>query len=184
MDGFTLDPDTGRFLHTHKDIRIPPAGPIYSFNEANFHDFDEPVKRYLDALKAGSSSVGMRYVTTSSSRCEPVGSGVFPVVLFHSLSNCFPLLFPDPTLVTLARWLPTYTMCSSTVEFMGIPPSSRTRMVSCGYCTNRHRWRSSWSKPEGLDQRGTEGFSMSNPNPFIKGTKMLAHHGRYHCNFL
>jgi len=60
VDGFTLDPDTGRFLHTHKDIRIPSAGPIYSFNEANFHDYEEPVKRYLDALKEGSSSVGIR----------------------------------------------------------------------------------------------------------------------------
>jgi fructose-1,6-bisphosphatase I len=60
VDGFTLDPDKGVFLHTHPDIRIPSAGPIYSFNEANFHDFDEPVQRYLDALKEGSSSVGMR----------------------------------------------------------------------------------------------------------------------------
>lgn len=60
VDGFTLDPDTGRFLHTHKDIRIPSAGPIYSFNEANFHDYEEPVQRYLDALKEGSSSVGIR----------------------------------------------------------------------------------------------------------------------------
>ena len=60
VDGFTLDPDKGTFLHTHPDIRIPAAGPIYSFNEANFHDFEEPVKRYLDALKEGSSSTGVR----------------------------------------------------------------------------------------------------------------------------
>lgn len=62
VDGFTLDPDTGKFLQTHKDIRIPSAGPIYSFNEANFKDFDEPVRRYLVALKEGSSSVGVRSV--------------------------------------------------------------------------------------------------------------------------
>jgi fructose-1,6-bisphosphatase I len=61
VDGFTLDPDTSRFLHTHQDVRIPAAGPIYSFNEANFHDFDVPVQRYLNALKEGSSSlVGVR----------------------------------------------------------------------------------------------------------------------------
>ncbi|GKY93207.1 hypothetical protein MPSEU_000288500 [Mayamaea pseudoterrestris] len=60
VDGFTLDPDYGQFLHTHRDIRIPSAGPIYSFNEANFIDFDEPVRRYLRALKEGSSSVGVR----------------------------------------------------------------------------------------------------------------------------
>lgn len=60
VDGFTLDPDVGQFLHTHTDIRIPQSGPIYSFNEANFRDFEEPVKRYLLALKEGSSSVGMK----------------------------------------------------------------------------------------------------------------------------
>lgn len=60
VDGFTLDPDKGVFLHTHPDIRIPSAGPIYSFNEANFRDFGEPVKRYLNALKEGSSSTGVR----------------------------------------------------------------------------------------------------------------------------
>ena len=56
VDGFTLDPDTRNFLHTHKDIRIPSAGPIYSFNEANYRDYDEPVQRYLTALKRGSSA--------------------------------------------------------------------------------------------------------------------------------
>ena len=60
VDGFTLDPDVGQFLHTHEDIRIPHSGPIYSFNEANFRDYEEPVKRYLAALKEGSSSVGTK----------------------------------------------------------------------------------------------------------------------------
>ena len=62
VDGFTLDPDVGKFLHTHQDIRIPSSGAIYSINEANYNDFDEPVKQYLDALKHGSSSIGKRYV--------------------------------------------------------------------------------------------------------------------------
>ena len=60
VDGFTLDPDVGQFLHTHPDIRIPPAGPIYSFNEANFKHFDEPVQRYLNALKEGSTSIRVK----------------------------------------------------------------------------------------------------------------------------
>lgn len=60
VDGFTLDPDKGNFYHTHEDIRIPSSGPIYSFNEANFHDFSSPVKRYLDALKEGSNATGIR----------------------------------------------------------------------------------------------------------------------------
>lgn len=54
VDGFTLDPDTGKFLHTLRDIRIPRKGAIYSFNEANSREFDEPVQRYLDSVKQGS----------------------------------------------------------------------------------------------------------------------------------
>lgn len=57
VDGFTLDPDIGQFLHTHEDIRIPSTGNIFSFNEANLHDFEEPVQKYLAALKDGSSTV-------------------------------------------------------------------------------------------------------------------------------
>jgi len=60
VDGFTLDPDKGIFLHTLRDIRIPPSGAIYSVNEANFHDFTQPVQGYIEALKAGSSIVGKR----------------------------------------------------------------------------------------------------------------------------
>lgn len=54
VNGFTLDPDSGRFLHTLKDIRIPMKGSIYSFNEANYRSFEEPVQRYIDAVKEGS----------------------------------------------------------------------------------------------------------------------------------
>ena len=60
VDGFTLDPDSGKFLHTMRDIRIPAAGSIYSFNEAYFNDFEEPVRRYLTALKQGSSATGLK----------------------------------------------------------------------------------------------------------------------------
>lgn len=60
VDGFTLDPDSGRFLHTLKDIRIPRKGSIYSFNEANWRDFDEPVQRYLSAIKEGASSTKLK----------------------------------------------------------------------------------------------------------------------------
>ena len=45
VNGFTLDPDYGRFLHTLKDIRIPRRGNIYSFNEAN--------DRYFEVLAKG-----------------------------------------------------------------------------------------------------------------------------------
>lgn len=62
VDGFTLDPDTGMFLHTLKDIRIPRRGNIFSFNEANYRGFEEPVQRYLNKLKEQGSSLSARYV--------------------------------------------------------------------------------------------------------------------------
>ncbi len=54
VDGFTLDPDNGLFLHTHRDIRIPSSGSIYSFNEAHVSEFDLPVQKYLESLKSGN----------------------------------------------------------------------------------------------------------------------------------
>jgi fructose-1,6-bisphosphatase I len=60
VDGFTLDPDSGRFLHTLKDVRIPRKGSIYSFNEANYRGFEEPVRKYLTNIKSGSSATGMK----------------------------------------------------------------------------------------------------------------------------
>lgn len=64
VDGFTLDPDSGQFLHTLKDIRIPRKGNIFSFNEANYRGFDEPVQRFLDSLKEGKGKIDLtaRYV--------------------------------------------------------------------------------------------------------------------------
>ena len=58
VDGFTLDPDSGKFLHTLKDIRVPRKGGIYSFNEANYREYPEPVQRYLTAVKSGASATG------------------------------------------------------------------------------------------------------------------------------
>ena len=55
VDGFTLDPDKGTFMHTLEDIRIPSEGTIYSFNEANMKHFTEPVQKYLESLKSGDA---------------------------------------------------------------------------------------------------------------------------------
>ena len=60
VNGFTLDPDSGKFLHTLKDIRVPRRGNIFSFNEANYRGFDEPVRKYLTLLKEGTSKGGTK----------------------------------------------------------------------------------------------------------------------------
>ena len=83
VDGFTLDPDNGLFLHTHRDIRIPSSGNIYSFNEAYVSEFESPVQRYLESLKSGNSMTGKRcnarYVGSLVADCHNIllNGGIF-----------------------------------------------------------------------------------------------------------
>ena len=49
--GFTLDAETGRFLLSHKNIRIPKKGSVYSCNEAYSSQFPDVYRRYLGYLK-------------------------------------------------------------------------------------------------------------------------------------
>ena len=66
VHGFTLDPDKQTFLQTHPNMRIPDVGNLYSFNEAYYRDFGEPVQKFLsnmkEAGKMGGKKVSARYV--------------------------------------------------------------------------------------------------------------------------
>lgn len=59
VDGFTLDPSTQRFLHTHNDIRIPKKCLYYSVNEGNYYDWNEGTQNAVNNLRA---SYSLRYV--------------------------------------------------------------------------------------------------------------------------
>ena len=60
VDMFVLDPSIGSFVLVKSQIRIPPAGKIYSVNEANRASFPPGFNRYLDwAHEQGYSS---RYI--------------------------------------------------------------------------------------------------------------------------
>ncbi|CAM9566733.1 unnamed protein product [Discosporangium mesarthrocarpum] len=61
VNGFTLDPQIGEFVLTHPNIQVPQRGKIYSFNEANYPDWGEPLKNYVTALKEGTGESGARY---------------------------------------------------------------------------------------------------------------------------
>eukprot|EP00611_Tribonema_gayanum_P013199 TRINITY_DN239_c0_g2_i1.p1 TRINITY_DN239_c0_g2~~TRINITY_DN239_c0_g2_i1.p1 ORF type:complete len:364 (-),score=155.20 TRINITY_DN239_c0_g2_i1:414-1505(-) len=61
VNGFTLDEQIGEFVLTHPNIRIPNRGKIYSFNESNRNDWDEPLVQYINALQAGKGESGKRY---------------------------------------------------------------------------------------------------------------------------
>jgi fructose-1,6-bisphosphatase I len=51
VHGCTLDPGIGDFLLTSENIRIPERGLTYSANEANYHDWHDFLRRYLDHLR-------------------------------------------------------------------------------------------------------------------------------------
>jgi fructose-1,6-bisphosphatase I len=60
VHAFTLD-ESGEFILTQRDMRIPEAGKIYSFNEGNSLDWDPRLLEYLRKLKTGTGMAGRRY---------------------------------------------------------------------------------------------------------------------------
>ncbi|GJE90906.1 fructose-1,6-bisphosphatase [Phanerochaete sordida] len=65
VNGYTLDAALGEFILTHPDIKIPPRGKIYSFNEGNSAYFHQPVHNYLNSIKypaSGKSPYSARYI--------------------------------------------------------------------------------------------------------------------------
>ena len=51
VHGFTLDPGIGEFLLSHENIIIPEYGSIYSVNEGNYENWNDGLKKYINAIK-------------------------------------------------------------------------------------------------------------------------------------
>jgi len=51
VNGFTLDPQIGEFILTHKNIKIPSKGKIYSVNEGNSKSWDPVIREYVEKCK-------------------------------------------------------------------------------------------------------------------------------------
>jgi len=47
VNGFTYDPSIGEFCLSHRNMKIPKDGKMYSINEGNYLDFPEGVKEYI-----------------------------------------------------------------------------------------------------------------------------------------
>lgn len=61
VNGFTLDPSIGEFTLSHPDIKCPPAGKIYSVNHGNFFQYEEGVRKYIDACQRKDKASGGPY---------------------------------------------------------------------------------------------------------------------------
>ncbi|XP_050210177.1 fructose-1,6-bisphosphatase, chloroplastic [Mercurialis annua] len=58
---FTLDHSTGDFILTHRGIKIPPRGQIYSVNDARYFDWPEGLRRYIDTVRQGKGRYPKKY---------------------------------------------------------------------------------------------------------------------------
>ncbi len=59
--GFTLAPETGEFLLTHPDIRIPRRGKAYGINEGNVHAWHPGQRAFVEHLKTPDKAAGRPY---------------------------------------------------------------------------------------------------------------------------
>jgi fructose-1,6-bisphosphatase I/sedoheptulose-1,7-bisphosphatase/fructose-1,6-bisphosphatase I len=55
--GFTLDRESGNFILTHPDIRVPAETREFAINTSNERFWEPPVQRYVAECKAGRSGV-------------------------------------------------------------------------------------------------------------------------------
>ena len=61
VHGFTLDPESGEYLLSHKAITMPPRGKIYGINEGNYHKWSSGMQKYIDHLKVKDKATGRPY---------------------------------------------------------------------------------------------------------------------------
>merc|ERR1719460_2292768 len=60
--GFTLDESVGEFVLTQPNMKIPSRGkPIYSINEVNRWQWDEPLRNYVTDIQQGNGQTGKQY---------------------------------------------------------------------------------------------------------------------------
>ena len=61
VHGFTLDPESGDYLLSHKTITLPARGTVYAANEGNYHKWPSGTQKYFDYLKVKDTTTGRPY---------------------------------------------------------------------------------------------------------------------------
>eukprot|EP00457_Paulinella_chromatophora_P011624 gb/GEZN01011777.1/.p1 GENE.gb/GEZN01011777.1/~~gb/GEZN01011777.1/.p1 ORF type:complete len:363 (+),score=45.85 gb/GEZN01011777.1/:27-1115(+) len=63
VNGFSLDPTIGEFILTHRNIRIPKQGKIYSINEGNSLEWNDATRHMVAKWKGiGGTPRSLRYI--------------------------------------------------------------------------------------------------------------------------
>lgn len=60
VNGFTYEPSLGEYVLSHRDIKCPKQGSIYSVNEGAYFSFDNAMRAYLNHCK--NEKYSARYV--------------------------------------------------------------------------------------------------------------------------
>jgi len=60
VHSFTLEPSLGEFVLSHDALTCPDDGKIFSINEGNYNEFDQPIRSYLEECKRAEMSA--RYI--------------------------------------------------------------------------------------------------------------------------
>lgn len=55
VHGFTLDPQVGEFMLSHRDLQIPADTQEFAINSSNRRFWEPPIRRYVDECLAGKS---------------------------------------------------------------------------------------------------------------------------------
>merc|ERR1712176_1049377 len=55
------DENLGEFVLSHPDLKIPETSSIISFNEANTHMWDEPLRNVISNWKEGTGKSGRKF---------------------------------------------------------------------------------------------------------------------------
>ena len=66
VNGFTLDPSIGEFILTHPNVKIPPRGKTYSFNEARAPWWPKGLQDYVMDAKLGQVASGQTHTSRSA----------------------------------------------------------------------------------------------------------------------
>ena len=60
VNGFTYEPTLGEFVLSHKDMKCPEDGKIYSINEGSYYSFEPHIREYIEYCKRNKYSA--RYI--------------------------------------------------------------------------------------------------------------------------
>ena len=113
--GFTLDESVGEFVLTQPNMQVPSRGkPIYSINEANRWQWDEPLRNYITTVQKGEGETGKQYTA------RYLGSMVGDI--HRTLLCMFDLPSNERT-----------SCCMPGLLYLAVPPQTPCSMMRCAH---------------------------------------------------